>query len=219
MEGMDSSSMGSTFMQAGISEGANITNTVFQNWLNQRATQRMLDYNSPAMQMARFRAAGLNPNLIYSQGNAGNQASPVEFGAPDVNPFNHLEKVFAYRSAQRRVRADELSMKGQGLSNANAEREMQLKQYLNDIEEKKRDMGYWDSILKSQVAAQEEAVRKSVAERGHMSMQDQALKEDTKLKKLVGSEKEYFQQLRKHGIEKNDPVYLRMLLNLKNLFP
>lgn len=33
------------------------------------------DYNSPANQMARFKAAGLNPNLIYGQGNAGNAGS------------------------------------------------------------------------------------------------------------------------------------------------
>lgn len=32
-------------------------------------------YNSPVEQMARFRAAGLNPNLIYGQGNAGNMSS------------------------------------------------------------------------------------------------------------------------------------------------
>lgn len=32
-------------------------------------------YNSPAAQMQRFRDAGLNPHLIYSQGNAGNATS------------------------------------------------------------------------------------------------------------------------------------------------
>jgi hypothetical protein len=33
------------------------------------------DYNAPAAQMARFKAAGLNPNLIYGQGNPGNAGS------------------------------------------------------------------------------------------------------------------------------------------------
>lgn len=32
-------------------------------------------YNSPEQQMARFKAAGLNPNLIYGQGNSGNMQS------------------------------------------------------------------------------------------------------------------------------------------------
>jgi len=43
------------------------------------------EYNSPQAQMARFQEAGLNPNLIYGQGNAGN-ASPIS--TPDVQPVN-----------------------------------------------------------------------------------------------------------------------------------
>lgn len=39
------------------------------------------EYNSPQAQMRRFQEAGLNPNLIYGQGNSGN-ASPVP--TPDV---------------------------------------------------------------------------------------------------------------------------------------
>lgn len=33
-------------------------------------------YNTPAMQMQRFKAAGLNPHLIYGQGNSGNSTVP-----------------------------------------------------------------------------------------------------------------------------------------------
>lgn len=39
-------------------------------------------YNSPAMQMSRFSDAGLNPNLIYGQGNPGNQQSIPQFQPP-----------------------------------------------------------------------------------------------------------------------------------------
>lgn len=57
------------------------------NWMNQKYSRRMYDrqlsdtralrdeanqYNSPSAQMQRFKEAGLNPNLIYGQGNAGN---------------------------------------------------------------------------------------------------------------------------------------------------
>lgn len=40
-------------------------------------------YNSPAAQMARFKAGGLNPNLIYGQGSAGNASAP-----PSYQPAN-----------------------------------------------------------------------------------------------------------------------------------
>ena len=41
-------------------------------------------YNTPAMQMERLRKAGLNPALMYGQGNVGN-ASAVTAGAPQAN--------------------------------------------------------------------------------------------------------------------------------------
>lgn len=47
------------------------------------------DYNSPEMQMERFKQAGLNPMLIYGQGNAGN-ASPIQ--SPDA-PMVHSERL------------------------------------------------------------------------------------------------------------------------------
>lgn len=41
-------------------------------------------YNSPAEQMKRFGAAGLNPNLIYGQGNAGNSSSIPQYQPPNI---------------------------------------------------------------------------------------------------------------------------------------
>lgn len=43
------------------------------------------EYNSPANQMKRYKEAGLNPNLIYSQGNPGNTATTMpQYQAPRV---------------------------------------------------------------------------------------------------------------------------------------
>lgn len=39
-------------------------------------------YNSPEMQMERFKSAGLNPNLIYGQGNPGNATVIPKYQAP-----------------------------------------------------------------------------------------------------------------------------------------
>lgn len=50
-------------------------------------------YNSPAAQMERFKAAGLNPNLIYTQGTNGNSSSPVTYHRPDVK-INPSEQKF-----------------------------------------------------------------------------------------------------------------------------
>lgn len=43
-----------------------------QNEYNLKMWHLQNEYNKPVNQMKRFQEAGLNPNLIYSQGNAGN---------------------------------------------------------------------------------------------------------------------------------------------------
>lgn len=48
----------------------------FQNQANQAYLDKQLEYNTPANQMARFQSAGLSPQLVYSQGNPGNQSAP-----------------------------------------------------------------------------------------------------------------------------------------------
>lgn len=61
-----------------------------QNQWNIEQWQRENDYNSPTAQMSRFRAAGLNPNLIYGQSNlaassptltSGSASSPTDMSA------------------------------------------------------------------------------------------------------------------------------------------
>lgn len=56
----------------------------FQHKQNMELLKYQLDYNSPASQMARFEAAGLNKNLIYGQGDAGNMQSAPRY--PDIAP-------------------------------------------------------------------------------------------------------------------------------------
>lgn len=67
-----------------------------QNQWNIEQWQRENDYNSPAAQMSRFREAGLNPDLMYSNGTAGNSmGSPtLTSGAPatpqDMSPLGGM---------------------------------------------------------------------------------------------------------------------------------
>lgn len=59
----------------------------FQSQANENYLQKQLDYNTPASQMGRFQAAGLNPHLIYGQGSPGNQSAPLTF--PDIKPADY----------------------------------------------------------------------------------------------------------------------------------
>jgi hypothetical protein len=41
-------------------------------------------YNSPISQMARWKEAGMNPNLAYTQGTPGNQTTFAKYNPPDI---------------------------------------------------------------------------------------------------------------------------------------
>lgn len=64
-------------------EDANRMNRENQQWLlqQQKDLQReQRQYDTPAEQMARYKAAGLNPHLIYGSGSSAGQAFPIDAG-------------------------------------------------------------------------------------------------------------------------------------------
>ena len=96
----------------------------WQQQENEKAYQRSLnmwnlqnEYNSPTQQMARIRAAGLNPNLVYGNGVAGNssgstpQYEPAKFNAPTMQAYrgwnlgisDAISQFLAYRTANAQV--------------------------------------------------------------------------------------------------------------------
>lgn len=69
-----------------------------QNQWNLEQWQRENDYNSPTAQMARYRAAGLNPDLIYGQQNTSAASPELTSGAPaavqDMSPMGEMYRSF-----------------------------------------------------------------------------------------------------------------------------
>lgn len=78
----------------------------YQNQLNIQNWKMANEYNSPSAQMARYKAAGLNPNLVYGslgQTAAGNISSPSSSG---INPRTNLGSSianFQIAAQQRKV--------------------------------------------------------------------------------------------------------------------
>lgn len=58
----------------------------FQHTKNMELLKYQLDYNSPEAQMARFKEAGLNPNLVYDKGDAGNMSQAPKY--PEIAPVD-----------------------------------------------------------------------------------------------------------------------------------
>lgn len=88
-----------------ISAGANLLSTAMTNRANERMQQqqnawnlemwnRNNEYNSPAAQMQRLQAAGLNPDLMYGQNagdSSGNSSSPAQGTNPIPKQPFHLD--------------------------------------------------------------------------------------------------------------------------------
>lgn len=75
-----------------------------QNRMNRQWQEKMWnmnnEYNKPINQMARYKEAGLNPHLIYGQGNSGNSAMP---SAPktEAPQYNFADSAMAYVSLRK----------------------------------------------------------------------------------------------------------------------
>lgn len=68
--------------QANLNLSEYAYNRDLEMWNKQNA------YNTPQMQMQRFEEAGLNPNLIYSKGTAGNAQQLPKYSAPRAERHN-----------------------------------------------------------------------------------------------------------------------------------
>ena len=85
-------------MNKAAQRDANKTNIMLareQQAFEQKMVQQQNEYNSPVAQMQRYAQAGLNPNLVYSQGNPGNQSSIPSYQRADVKPalFNFQQNM------------------------------------------------------------------------------------------------------------------------------
>lgn len=87
---------------AAIAAGGAIVNMV-TNWrdrkINENYVRDQNAYNSPKSQMLRFQQAGLNPHLIYGQGNPGNQSTTLT--APESRAGTDIAQSYNQSSIQQ----------------------------------------------------------------------------------------------------------------------
>lgn len=95
-----------------------------QQQFQQKMVQQQNEFNSPVAQMHRYAQAGLNPNLVYTQGNPGNQTSIPSYQRADVKPvqfnfqsdmanavaqvYNNFQAVAQIRKANADARSTEI---------------------------------------------------------------------------------------------------------------
>lgn len=121
-------------------QSANAANRLLahqQNQFNVSQWNQENAYNSPEQQMARFRAAGLNPSLVYGQQNlAGNSPNLISSVAPMQAPQNIPFQTDPLTLAQiRKLNADAEKTEGDN-KRADEQQGLLLKNLSKDIESK-----------------------------------------------------------------------------------
>lgn len=181
---------------------------------------RQNEYNTPANQMARLKSAGLNPNLMYGQGNVGNAGSPPQYDAPSVTP--HLEpfqipQISVIETIQKLMSNAQLikNAKRQGdylsAKTANTEVDSMLKSYnslASFIKSKNLafDLGVKSELRATQVDMVKESLRK-------IRLQAEGIKANTRYTNLRREIADYEQkQYEGTGATRSTDVFSRLFL-------
>lgn len=78
------SSNNRNLQQVMMANQANRELAEYQAQYNERMWHMQNEYNSPSAQMERYASAGLNPNLVYGQGNNGNASNYPTYDRPTM---------------------------------------------------------------------------------------------------------------------------------------
>lgn len=193
---------------AGIQGASNLLTNAQQNKYQKQADQRannynlamwnmQNEYNTPANQMKRYAEAGLNPFLIYGQGNAGNASSPP---SAQVTP-------------KQAARIDLMSMVSSALQMQSYMKDIELKDaQVRNVESKTQTDGakraelFIDSVRKGQAL---QARLKAAVARGELTYQQVArLRQQMMYEPLEYALKEKALQLRSDPLS-GAPYYIR----------
>lgn len=233
---------------AGLNTGGGIIAQALANKRNKEAAELAYkrgikvwnmqnEYNTPKAQMERFAAAGLNPNLIYGQGNSGNASSGPTYNPPKyegANPIpdfkgvaqNYLnaqqitagiEQVQAATELTRQKTNTEVinqTLKGLGkdklaidINKLQALLPYQTEIAKNDAETSK----YKTQELVTRIASMGQAQAKNLLEQEYIKKQLTQADIDADIKRTQLVYQRYSNELRKRGFTEKDNVVIRAL--------
>ena len=99
----------------------------YQNRTNLEHWNIQNEYNTPAQQMSRYQAAGLNPNLIYGQQNTAGSIDPYK--APKMEPYTGIN----YGLAEGLESARDTYFQGKQIQNLTAQNDLIKQQTISEV--------------------------------------------------------------------------------------
>lgn len=194
---------------------------------------RQNQYNTPALQMQRFRDAGLNPNLIYGQSNTANaiipaprqtndqSISPMHFGVPNTMDALAQYQNYALRESQIRNTDSVTSLNEQKI----AHDMIRQSGTLTANQKKQLEKEMYEKLMPTTMAqahqrlaltqAQTDLVVKSYHKKHH-EIKNLDLK--NQMQEVVNEMERYRRtKLNSTGLEKNDPYYVKLSYELMRM--
>ena len=128
-----------------------------RDW-QEKMWEKTNEYNTPAAQIERMKAAGLNPALMYSQGQVGNASTPSAPAAPHVQPVTGLAQGLGVAGSSiansliqleqvKQMRAQTELLQNKAVKEKNST--LTAAQYLEELQAKvglqKKQASYYDS--------------------------------------------------------------------------
>lgn len=212
-----------------LGEFFNRRSVKYQNSLQQRNNRYWADYNSPINQMARLRAAGLNPALVYGNGQVANTYQAQNSVSALQNHFSLEEGLSSAMFSEdlkkrkkentlldKNIKSVEEDIKGKQLDNARKQASNPIQMGMNDLQ----------SIINDNNLKLEEITRKNTEnqnlrlENDMLKVKKQLLDLDLDFKSTYGRGQEYLKMLNSAAAlkfaELENDTYLERWLYQKN---
>lgn len=222
-----------------LGTGANIAATGRMNKKTRQWNEHMYDrqkndsldfwhqqntYNSPQAQMARLQEAGLNPHLVYGNGSAVQTAGQIDTPhampyKPDAPDFNISGAVDGYFNAQTRHQTLE-NQKAQGdlLKMEALVKDAQIKNTnantLSTIESTSQSQGSYPlrmSKLHHDITNAYQDITRGLLTQEAIKLDNQGRRLNQTGQNLTNQLKEIELNMRKEGLNPNDPAWMRIL--------
>lgn len=199
------------------------------------------EYNSPASQVSRLNAAGLNPALMYGKHGSTGQASSIpnstgqrpEFRVNDFGQYlgtamQHMVDIETKQQQVQNMKTDQLAKLAQiELINTQTGRgkyDLGLEKDLRDVsldmrKEQLRSLRKGMEVQDASIAKVLDSISSQALDRAKTKEEIENVKQLRKNLKSENYLKGLDAQLRKLGINPNDPLFLRVLARILNNNP
>ena len=179
----------------------------YQYQQERKQMRELLEYNTPLNQMKRYEQAGLNPNLIYSQGNPGNQATIPKYEAPEQS---YHERTVPINIAQTISQYQDFELKQAQINNVEA---VAAQNQINAaIAGATRSSKEHQINLKLGLMRQEH--QKNISEIEIRRLMEKRLQKELTAKDYDNIYKKYRNEWMSQGITSSDNIAFRMLVRM-----